>query len=104
MTPGERIALDALEEVGVQGVNLFHLHCLAAFIRSVRMLGWPKVTEYGTQRAHSETRYKNDLSAMDLDTLHVRAEWDHAEWMAERAGRRVVLRVVEPLPFQEALT
>jgi hypothetical protein len=104
MSTEERIALDALEQIGVTGVSLWHLRCLAAFRRSVRDLGWPKVGEYDNPRAWSECRYKHDLQASTLDELHGRAQWDDAEWTARRHGETHRPTRPEPEMFQESLT
>jgi len=105
VSPAEAIALDALEQMGITGISVWHLRCLAAFRRAVTHLGWPKIGEYDTPRANAECRYKHDLQASTLDELHGRAQWDDAEWVSRRHGRRATSpRSLEPEPFQESFT
>jgi hypothetical protein len=88
MSADEKVALDALEAVGVSGLSMFHLRCLAAFHQAACHLGWAKYGEYDSPRAHVEQRYRHDLQASTLDELHRRAQWDDAEWTARRHGAR----------------
>lgn len=92
----EQVALDALSAIGIDGVSIFHMRCLAAFFASAKD---PK------RRDDRLDRLAFDLGCVSVDEVHIEAEWENARWMALAARRAkmtaAAATLAEQLPLVE---
>ena len=88
----EQVALDALSAIGIDGVSVFHMRCLASFFAS-------------PSRSARDDRLAFDLGCVSLDEVHIEAEWENARWMAQAARRAkltaAAVTLAEQLPLVE---
>lgn len=82
MTTHEAILNDLLLELGVEGVTLWHIRCLASYLAAAGVSRQP--------RSEARTRLMGDLTCMTQDESRALADYDDARWTAERSRGGVV--------------
>lgn len=89
MTPADAVFEDALREAGYQRLTPWHLRCVEAYLvqLATRDIRAAHYTNARTQDLHERLGY--DLNNT-LDELHLKAQWDDAQWMAQTHAQRAV--------------
>lgn len=86
MSTEEQVALDALSAIGIDGVSIFHMRCIAAFFASAK----------DTKRRDDRLdRLTFDLGCVSVDEVHIEAEWENARWMAQRSAQRSLRPLIQ---------
>ena len=78
----EAVLRDLLLECGIEGVTLWHIRCLAAYLAAGGTFRQP--------RGEARQRLAADLTCSHDDEMRVLADWDDARWTAERSRGGVV--------------
>lgn len=82
MTDNEAVLRDLLLECGIEGVTLWHIRCLAAYLAAGGTSRQP--------RGEARQRLAADLTCNHDDEMRALADWDNARWTAERSRGGVV--------------
>lgn len=83
-TDSEQVALDAIKAIGIDGVSVFHMRCVASFLDGMNDRRWPS-----TRNVLME-RLEFDLRCSSVDSVRCVAEWEESRRVAERSRRTVL--------------